>query len=257
MRKPLGALLLLLSFAHLADAQTRNAREKAGLRGLVKSVRLETSKIQERDGEEVESRRALESITRYDETGNEIEESIYANGVFQGKIISGYDAQGDFTRTHYNPQGALTARSIGKYDRLGRATELSNYNANGNLTRRVTYVYNDFGKLAEQTDVNHSYPAFSSRTIHLYDEAGNPTISRVYDADGVLRIENAHTHEGVYIVQHEKDGSTTLEDAKHADLSFEFDAQGNWTKRSHRRKIIAPGKTREIVEVTYRKITYH
>lgn len=257
MRKPLVALLLLLSFAHLADAQTRNAREKAGLRGAVKSVRLESSEIHEQEGKQVESRRALVSVTRYDETGNEMEESIYANGVLQGKIISGYVAQGDFTRTHYNPRGAITARSIAKYDGSGKITELAAYDANGTLTRKVIYAHSDLGNLTEQIDVHYNRPALSSRTVYFYDETGNPTLSRVYDADGVLKYENSHTSAGVNVVQHKKDGSTTLEEAKLADISFEYDSQGNWTKRSHRRRINESGQTREVVEVTYRKITYH
>jgi hypothetical protein len=257
MMKRLGVLLLLLSLTCLADAQTRNAREKAGLVGQVKTVRLETSRIHEQDGQRVESRRLLESITSYDAQGNEIEQAIYANGIFQGKIISGYNAQGDFTRTHYNAEGAVMALSIIKYDKSGRETELSNYNANGNLSRRVTYVRNDLGKLVEEIDVNHSHPAFSSRTVYSYDEAGELIMDRVYDADGVLRQENAHTSVGTNVVQHNEDGSATLEDARLADLSIEYDTQGNWTKRSHRRKFIKSDQTKEVVEVTYRKITYH
>lgn len=257
MGKRLGALLLLLSLNCLADAQTKNAREKAGLAGQVKTVRLETSKISEQDGQPVESRKLLESITSYDAQGNEIEQAIYANGVFQGKIISGYDSQGSFTRTRYDAEGVITERSIVKYDRSGRETELSNYNADGNLTRRVTYVCDDLGKLTEEISVNYVHPAYSSRIVYFYDEAGKLTMNRVYDADGVLRQENAHTSAGINVVQHKKDGSTTLEDAKHADLSIEYDSEGNWTKRSHRRKIIESGKTKEFVEVTYRQITYH
>jgi YD repeat-containing protein len=257
MRKPLAALLLLLSFAYFADAQTRNVREKAGLFGPVKSVRLETSKIRERDGEQVESPRALESITRYDEMGNEIDQSIYFNGVLQGKIISVYDAQGNFTQTHYNAEGAVTARSIVKYDGAGKVTELSTYNANGSLTRKVTYVRNDLGKLTEEIAVDYVRPALSYRIVHFYDEAGKPTMDRVYDADGVLKQESVHTSAGTDVITHKKDGSTKLWDAKLADLSFEYDSQGNWTKRSHRRKIIESNKTTEVVEVTYRKITYH
>jgi hypothetical protein len=82
-------------------------------------------------------------------------------------------------------------------------------------------------------------------------------MDRVYDADGVLKQENRHTTAGTNVVRHNKDSSTTLEDAKLADLSIEYDSQGNWTKRSHRRKIIESGQAKEFVEVTYRKITYH
>jgi len=255
--KRLGALLLLLSLTCLADAQTRNAREKAGLSGAVKSVRLETSKIHERGGKQIESRHALESITLYDETGNEIEQSIYADGVFQGKIISGHDGQGGFTRTHYNTEGAVAARSIVKYDRSGREIDYSTYNANGNLLRKVIYLRDDFGKLTEEIAFDYSNPAFSSRIVHFYDEAGNLTMGRVYDADGALRQESVHTRAGFNVVHHNKDRSTRLWDANLADLSIEYDSWGNWTKRSHRRKIIESGKTTEFVEVTYRKITYH
>lgn len=257
MRKQLCALLLLLSFAHLADAQTRNARERAGLRGPVKSVRLETSKIHEQDGEPVESRRALESVTRFDETGNEMEEAIYADGVLNHKIISGYDAQGDFISTRYNSEGVVVARSIVKYDGAGRETEFSAYNTNGDLTRRVTYVRDDLGKLIEEIAFDRFHPSRSHRTAHFYDKAGKRTLSKLYDADGVLKQENAHARGETNVVQHNKDGSTTHWGTKLSDLTIEYDSQGNWTKRALRRNFIESGQTKEFVEVTYRKITYH
>lgn len=70
--------------------------------------------------------------------------------------------------------------------------------------------------------------------------------SEIREQDGTP-VESQHILESVAVYW----------DAKPADDSFEYDPQGNWTKRSHRRKVTESGKTTEFLEVTYRKITYH
>jgi len=258
MKRSLSALLLLLSFAHLTYGQTKNARERAGLFGPVKSVRLETSKIQERDGQPVETRRNPESIILYDERGNEIEKSVYFNGVFQSKFISTFDGQGEKTETQYNAAGAVTSRSILKFDKSGRSLEYAVYNPNGSLLRRNTYMYDDRGNLREDLWDDLNNPALSARTVYSYDNTGRLTGRTLYGADNVLRQEIEFTGTGSKVVALNGDGSIKYtESIEPSRLSFEYDAHRNWIKRSHRRAIVEPDKTTELIEVTYRKITYH
>ena len=256
MGKPLAALLLLLSLIHLSNGQTNNAREQAGLLGPVKSVHLETSKIQERDGQPVESGRNLESVIRYDERGNEIEKTIYFNGVFQSKSISTSDEQGR-TETHHNAAGAITGRSIVKVGKWGRTLEYAIYNSNGSLLRRSTYLYDQHGRLREQFRDDAS-PALSYRIVYSYDDTGQFIGQRYYDANNVLKQEVESNGVGAKVVAYNGDGSIEhTENAEHSRVSFEYDARRNWIKRSHGRTIVKSNETIELVEVIYRKITYH
>ncbi|MCA1564663.1 MAG: hypothetical protein LC803_03190 [Acidobacteria bacterium] len=260
MSKHPGALLLLFFFiissTSFAIAQKKTDREKAGLFGPVETVSLEQSKIREQDGIPVESRRRLESVTVYDEKGYEIEQSHYSNGTLQNKRTTAYDYPGNITWTYYNPEGAVMSRTIIKSDDSGRTTGIFAYDAGGSLTCQQNFVYDQRGNLLESSSSFINNRVLSSKTVHAYDDEGRLMTSRVYDADGVLIQESAHTRAGTKVVTHNKDGSTKKWEANISDVSFEFDSHGNWTKRSHRRKITESGKIIELVEVIYRSIAY-
>lgn len=266
MRKQACALLLLLILlAPFAYAQTKNGREQAGLLGKVETVRLEKSEIREEDGMPVEGRRVLESVVVYDERGDELEQFSYYKGNFLGKRTTLKDDAGNVTLTHYNHEGIMTSRVVVEFDEAGRTTGSLAYDADGSLSRRIDYVYDRRGKLIEASFNFVKNRAFSTKTVHVYDEAGRRTADRFYDGDNILQREVIYPnvkreiiHPGGFaVVQSNKNGSTKLSDAEPVAPSTEYDSQGNWTKRSERRKIIESGKTIEIVEVTYRKITYH
>jgi antitoxin component YwqK of YwqJK toxin-antitoxin module len=257
MSKQVGALLLFFIISSTSfAAQKKTGREKAGLFGPVETVRLEQSEIREQDGIPVESPRRLESVTTYDEKGNEIELSNYFNGTLQNKRTTAYDYPGNITWTYYNPKGAVMSRTIIKSDDSERTTGIFTYDANDSLTCQQNYVYDQRGNLLESSSSFINNRALSSKTVHTYDDEGRPTATRVYDANGILKQESAHTRAGTKVVTHNKDGSTKKWEANFSDLSFEFDSHGNWTKRSHRRKITESGKITELIEVTYRSITY-
>jgi hypothetical protein len=259
MRKqPCVLVVLFILLAPFAVAQTKTGREKAGLRGKVESVRVEKSEIREQEGTPVESNRQLESVVTYDKKGEELEQFFYYNGIFLGKRTTLKDYTGNVTLTHYNHEGIMTGRMIIKYDESGRTTGSLAYDADGNLSRQVNYIYNQWGNLIEASFDFVNNRAFSTRNVYVYDDAGRHTADRFYDGDGVLKREIIYPDRGRSVDSPNQNGSTTkLADAVPFDPSDEYDSQGNWTKRSQRREIIESGQTREVVEVTYRKITYH
>src|SRR5262245_11071728 len=72
-----ATILLIFVLAHVTTAQQKKLdSEHDQLQGTVKSVRVESAKLSNKDGKWVEEKRSRERITFYDKQGNLTEENI-------------------------------------------------------------------------------------------------------------------------------------------------------------------------------------
>jgi len=183
----------------------------------------------------------------FDNNGWLIEEGEhYADGSTSNKLVSVYDQSGgvikttiagfvtDFKNTYDKAglliaqqafvKGQLSATNTWKYDSIGHVIEKTQYAADGSLLSKITTTFNKF---------------------HLPDSMC--IIKKGY-ADNIQEFRYDST--GHEISQGAKDHKMDVWVPKWT-FSYEWDAQGNWTK------CIVYDDTQEVVITTIRKIIYY
>lgn len=257
MRTSPGLLLLLsLTLASFVNAQTLLDREMDGLKGKVKSVRVERASVLKRAGQLVEGARVLQSETTYDEKGNRLEEVRYSrNGAVEERVVSGRDENGNQTKTNYKPDGTIVSKWVYTYDAKGKMMGGAQYAADGTLQMKMVREYGADGK-AISGAMYDANGALMNKTLFSYDEKGKQKKDVLYNAAGALMQEYARSAEGDTVVLYDNNGTIRLKSVSQAP-AFEYDASGNWIKESISRTDTHGDKTAETIEVAYRTITYY
>jgi len=256
MRRLLVMLLFTLLLIHPAAAQKRTDRESAGLKGPVRTVRLEWAEISQQDGKAVERPRKLQFTTTYDEKGNRKEVTNYnLNGSLQDKRIYTRDGEGNLTETIYKADGTMDSKLIYTYDEKGRITGWSVYDAVGSLRRKAIGAYDAHGKPTESAIYNAD-GSLMNKTVHSYDAEGKQAGHAVYNAAGVLMQTYERNGTEDIVVLYNEDGTFHYRSVSKSPTS-EFDSHGNWIKQSTPRSITRAGKSEEVIAVFYRRITYY
>lgn len=276
--------ILLLSTCPVT-AQT--ARDFADLKGQVQSIRLEEAKCSNVSGRLIETSKILLEILSRDEHGNVTGQIVYKrDGSLNRKLGWGhvYDAEGREIETdYYNANGILTSRGLTSYDDKGRKVQATLYNPDGSINHVQAFFYDELGNMVREAHRNR-------------DGTARQTAMRVYDARGQLREEahydshNALTYKSLYAYDDhgqmiewtvKKPSGLSVRMFKQSlgydaignvikavnynpdDLvqsnetfAYEFDAQGNWIKRTTTRETFKDGTPQTEVEIIYRHITY-
>ncbi|SFM85059.1 hypothetical protein SAMN05428949_1033 [Chitinophaga sp. YR627] len=183
----------------------------------------------------------------FDKNGWLIEEGErYADGSTSNKLVSVYDQSGDVIKTTiaglvtdfkntYDKAGLLISRqafekgrhsatTTWKYDSVGHIIEKVEYAADGSLLSKTTTAFNKFHLPDSMSIIKKGYN--DNIQWFRYDSAG---------------------HE---ISQGQKDPKTAVW-VPQWTFSYEWDAQGNWTK------CITYNDSKEVVITTIRKIIYY
>jgi hypothetical protein len=286
VRRLLALLVLALIYSCPLIAQTKTGRERAGLSGPVKAVRVETAKLSVVSGQLVEGQRVPAYLTTFDEQGNTTGQSAHnPDGSLKRKLgwDYTYDAKGREVEVVYrNADGTLTAKGVSTYDSKGRKIEVTLYNPGGSINHHQAYSYDDKGNKIGEThrnpdgtarnnityiydgrgnliEVSYYKPdgTLHQRSIYTYDGQGNETEWAAYNGDGSLAMRRTQSYDDkknvTEIIYYRKDSSMI---DKETFTHLEFDARGNWVKRSTVREVIRDGKSQVETEVTYRHITY-
>ena len=259
------ALGVLDSFKVLseADVQARQAQEAAkaepsplpqtpavqragtdasdeGLRGKVKSVLMES--------ENFSGRRTRISVDTYNEHGNKLRTEFYDNkgnlyhisvyGFIDGARVAAYRT----IEREYNPPPRVGTAAPGstvkksdprydhrfefKYDDKKRLIEKTWLQNNGDVLRRTVYKYN--GNQKEEL-VYAEDGTLNQRFLHILDDKGNEVEKTIF---GPIRMKDLYV--------------------------YEFDAKGNWTRRTTSRGVTRDGREQvEPSSVHVRTITYY
>jgi hypothetical protein len=136
--------------------------------------------------------------------------------------------------------GALYYTDVYVYDNANRRSEHVFYDADGAARSRTLYFFDDKGRLTES--VQYSYGALVEWHKHAYDERGNEAESVFYKEDGsVVEIRGKRgVHQSRFV------------------NSYEFDARGNWVKRTCSQFVEKDGQfIPRPYGVIHRVITYY
>jgi antitoxin component YwqK of YwqJK toxin-antitoxin module len=283
MSRILALVALVLSCACFGSAQVETSRERLGLRGPVRRIQVEMAKVSSagHEGEKV-----VLYINEYDRNGNTVHQTMNSpDGSRRWKYgwRHIYDARGrDIRIDYFNANGVLTSSGITIYDDNARTAQLSQHNPNGSINhiREISFdkkgnkiseifrypcgivsaqssTYNSQGKPTEVIfrDIAGN---LDHRVLWNYDDHGSPTELIIEQPDGKRRQhfkkdltydENGNVVEEL---NYRPDGSPKTKET----FTYEFDAPGNWTKRTTVREVLSRrGASRES-EITYRLITY-
>lgn len=204
--------------------------------------------------------------------GKEVE---YANYDGAGKMwlrgVSFYDQGGRKVGDEsYNGDGSLVSKSTINRNAAGQVIERAVYSSNEVLLERFESTYNDTGGLKTAERTSYGPDGFlnlkeftnmdEKRTESLtYNRFGLLTSKSVrvnqeiseYGPDGSLRKKTLITKTGRLpeISTYNPDGTVTTE----SQVPDEFDAHGNWVKRTD---WVNDAQGRRPVKVTYRTIRY-
>ena len=141
-KRLLGIIVVFLVMAFTVKAQEKIDREKDGLVGLVKAVKIEKGFISDMDEKYKKSDMSHYQTITYDRKGNKISETpieTCGNGLPRENI---YDDKGQLAEERiYNEDGSLWGRLMHSYDEKGNLFLSDYYDAKGVLYRKWGYFY--------------------------------------------------------------------------------------------------------------------
>jgi hypothetical protein len=277
------ALVVSVVLCISANAQEVNDWASFGLKGRVKSILLERSKVVIKNGREVEDRRQPLEQTDFDQCGYYTDRIGLENGNkrqfrnkhdHQCRIVERTELGSDEIRLYrYSPGkietstelrgGHLLDRNIYNLDDRGRTLVAEYFLVDEKLGRRlydppakILYKYGDDGNLIErsylETDGTASSGLFGeSKYIFKYTN-GRLVEWTAYKTDG--------SEFGTWIRQYDSQGRIVeVSSNRFGKTTYsEFDAQGNWHKSTRYSRVVNNGKTTEApIEIDYRQITYY
>lgn len=214
LRFVMGMALLLpcLSCACLVAAQMKSDRERDGLFGSVRAMRIEKTTLSETGWKDPEGSWVASEVT-YDNKGNKTEETTYkADGSLMKRSVFDYDTAGNQVAvTVYNGDGSiylkrvrkslpvsegrkieetiwasgttLQAKAIYTFDDKDRGTELADFDANGKPDMRQVTIYGTNGQ-PTQVEIFHQN-SLIGKIAFTYDSHGNLREIAEHDAGGV------------------------------------------------------------------------
>ncbi len=210
----------------------------------------------------VQTERRQTIFERDDGGRRTVSRSIGGDGLPLDEIRYSYDERGNLIEEGTYRKNKLLFKSIHAYDEGGHKLETKTYLSDGSLKSKSVYTYDIKGNIA----TIDSYKDCTSdqtckldyKAVDAYDEQGRMTEAVIYKADGTIDEKrvytyNANGHEQEIIVY---SGTGTIR--KKETASYEYDSNGNWTKRTTIESVAKKGKLiSEPPHVTKQAITYY
>jgi len=207
--------------------QKKTDLEHVGLKGKVKSVKVEEAKLTNKSGKPAEGKRVQLETANYGENGMLVK-SVRIDAGARGDYFYSYDASGNRLELIRNAVSQSRVKTEFKHDAKGNRIEEVQTTDDG-LVGKTTYAYDSKGRCTEKRLFNKQ--GMFARRTYTYTADDNPTEEAEYDSKGGLVGKQSY--------------------------SYELDATGNWTKRITSREAMSNGKpVNDPAEVTYRTITY-
>lgn len=208
--------------------QKKTDVEQAGLKGKVKTVKIEEAKLSNKSGKVVEGKRVHLETQNYSDKGMLMKAVRFDAGAPTNYFYS-YESNGSRLELSRTATTQSRIKSEFVFDANGNRIEEIQIGDEG-LVNKMVYTFDANGRLAE-TRIFNKQGLFARRT-YAYGADSNPTQEAEYDAKGALAGKQTY--------------------------SYELDSTGNWIKRITSAVGMSNGKTYiEPAEVTYRTITYY
>jgi YD repeat-containing protein len=194
MKTAVGVLLVSLLYCVPGYAQKKSDREKDGLIGPVRTVRIDRAQFFIEAGKMVEGPRMLAETLVYDAAGRRIESADYLpGGAPDTKSTWKFDDAGREIERSYYVHDSLVRRWVSTYDDKGRIRERTEYGPGGGSVGRLIYEYSATGNQARVTDYGSS--DVRKKWDETYDAQRNLLERIEYDADGSSQSKYIYTYD--------------------------------------------------------------
>ena len=208
--------------------QKKTDLEHAGLKGKVKSIKIEEAKFSNKSEKPVEGKRVQIETQSYNENGMLVK-SVRNDEGRLGNYFYSYDSSGNRIELIRLATSSSRLKTEFKYDAAGNRIEEVQTGDEG-LVNKIVFVYDSKGRHTERQIFNRQ--GLFARRTYAYGADVNPKEEVEYDSRGGLVGKQSY--------------------------SYEPDATGNWIKKITFAHGTANGKAYiEPATATYRTITYY
>ena len=222
-------------------AVSQTDRERDGLKGPVKMVRIRQVTLVNENGLQTEAPVSLVSVVTYDQSGRKTEMALYdRDNILSRRLVYDYapETKARSGLTTYNSQNVVVRKVTDKYGTNGFkvSSQIQAFNEDGTLYKRTEVTFGPLGELVEVSEYNGDGTPIkkpSSAPEESIDE--NPNLARRQQEDRLVGF-------GRSIKEY-----------------FDEDSHGNWT-RGNTGSIVrtyASGKSVKTEEWAYREFTYY
>lgn len=296
--KTLTVVVLLALTSVPGHAQNTNmAMATYGLKGPIRTYRIEVATFVSQDGNHVEGPRLLRAEASFNKDGNRTDLRLYnEKGVFARRIAMtfngrkmteaiNYDGNGKmWLRTvfsfdedgqssgslTYDGDGALQSKRVNKRNNRGLVTESTEHSAQGVLMEQILMGYDGPKLISHERNVYYPNGSLQLRTIYAAETKRSETTT--YRPDG--SVLNKSFRENWDVAQYSPDGSlqkATAISGEHRLLDeVTLGKDGSTTREAERpdqidahgnwtkqTKWMTDEKGTRPLKVTYRELTYY
>lgn len=267
MSTTVSVLALVLTFfsaqGPLSPSPTFSSdRERVGLIGSVRSVRVESIELVMKDSELTRGRRIELTETTYNRVGNEEKWIRWWNRTddevkdwkISEKVVTLFNPDGtkrESVELFFDDDGPwIDHRWLYHIDVQGESVELFTYSGTGEVINRCVSTYDSQGK--ETLEVWYRDNGdIVNQTFFAYDAFSRLFQKSCYEPNGSLIREDYYSYDAQGNLQQEHSDN---EDIVYSD--YEYDARGNWISR--RRSAWWGHQSNDpTLSVTHRTITYY
>ena len=222
-------------------AVSQTDRERDGLKGPVKMVRVRQVTLVSENGLQTQAPVTLVSVVTYDQSGRKTEIALYdRDNILSRRLVYDYDPETK-TRsglTTYNSQNVVVRKVTDKYGANGFmfSSRIQTFNDDGTLYKRTEVTFGPLGELVEVSEFNADGTPIkkpSSAPEESINE--NPNLARGRQEDRLVGF-------GTAIKEY-----------------FDEDSHGNWTRGNTGSRVhtYASGRSVKTEEWVYREFTYY
>ena len=222
-------LMLAAALVRPSGAQQKKSDlEHAGLKGKVKTIKLDEAKFSNKSGKPVEGKRVQLETQNYGENGMLVK-AVRIDAGMRGEYFYSYDAKGSRLELIRSSVSSSHVKTEFKYDADGNRLEEVQTGDEG-LVNKIEFVYDSKGRPTQRRIFNRQ--GLFARRTYAYGAGSDPKEEAEYDSKGSLVGKQSY--------------------------SYEPDSTGNWIKRITFSVGTINGKSYiEPATATYRTITYY
>lgn len=187
---------------NIADIEREREQEKKERQRIASSsiISITQTRFQYRFGR-IEGKGMVESVNRYDRSGNRVEEVTYntVDGSIQLRKTNRYDTRGNLIEENLLKDDEVF-KTVHRYTAANNRTETIHYKSDGSIDKKISYIYDDHGHLLESIGYLNDGRLFLRESI-VYDTRGNiaeiknsqNTFSYTYDPRNNIRTTGKYT----------------------------------------------------------------
>ena len=254
MRKLVAVILWSSLFTLQVPAQTQKThREDAGLKGTIETITVEKSSLSNVQGEWAEDKRQTTYIETYDPFGNLSQRRSFD---YRGNLR-------DKTQYTFIDGEKVAKTESFRYDydpplQVAPPSQEKNEARDPRFNLKYKYRYDAKGNRVEMT-IYYNNGARGTTSISEFDERGNRIKLDIYSSQGIRSYSRSSAYDSqgneTEATHFRSDGTVS---SKYSYSDYEFDSEGNWTKRKTSKQVTKEGKPFfEPYEMNYRTITYY